>query len=474
MTFIVLSFTSIVSEIQLKDVASDTPARYSGLLFRDPGLGALPAATYYQVANEFSGVGAVARRAWNYGSPRGEKGVLAIQCADRTYEARVMVGLDPSEAKISRPEEALLKGGRFFRPGDKQVIILPSPVAEELKVDPREVGKATVQYAGVDYTVIGIFDPGALRSIVDLDGDEMLPADRSLSSNLQIESRSANDAFRKFIRHDPAVCFFLPADTAISLGAEVTSVAVSLPDATKTKAALDNLMKRLRLNIYATVPNAEGGVTVHQFSAQQASRGTGLLLILIQMVIAAVFVLNTMVASVHERTREISIFSAIGLAPNHIAMLFFAESLVYGVLGAVIGYFAAQATAKVIVATGIMPDLYLNFSSTSAVLSATIVMATVLGSTIYPAKKASQIAAPALEGDLLDEEPEGDDWTVLLPFSISAVEAAPIINFLNDWFKAYEEYTIGTFVTSGTQHSILTATYGEAYRVSAHGVDRAV
>ncbi len=467
MTFIVLSFTSIVSEVQLKDVESDSPARYSGLLFRDPGLGALPIATYYQVANEFSGLGSVARRAWGRGSPRGEKGVLAIQCADRTFAARVMVGLDPSEANISRPQEALLKGGRFFKPGDKQVIILPAPVAEELKIDSREVGKATVQYAGVDYTVIGIFDPGALRGIVDLDGDEMLPSDNTLSNTLQIESRSANDAFRKFIRHDPSVCFFMPAETAISLGAEVTSVAVGLPDATKTKSALDNLMKRLRLNIYATVPNDQGGMTVHQFSAQQASKGTGILLILIQTLIAAVFVLNTMVASVHERTREISIFSAIGLAPNHIAMLFFAESLVYGVLGAVIGYFAAQATAKVIVATGILPDLYLNFSSTSAVLSATIVMATVIGSTIYPAKKASQIAAPALEGDLLDEEPEGDDWSILLPFSISSVEAAPIIRFLNDWFKAYEEYTIGTFVTSGTKYNALDSTHGEAYRVSA-------
>src|SRR5208283_5170461 len=98
--------------------------------------------------------------------------------------------------------------------------ILPKPIADQLKIDPREVGKATVQYAGVDYTVIGIFDPGALRSIVDLDGDEILPADFSLSNNLQIETRSVNDAFRKFIRFDPSVCFFMPAETAIGLGAE--------------------------------------------------------------------------------------------------------------------------------------------------------------------------------------------------------------------------------------------------------------
>jgi ABC-type antimicrobial peptide transport system permease subunit len=467
MTFIVLSFTSIVSEVQLKDVASDTQARYTGLLFRNPGLDSLPGATYFQVANEFSGRGAVARRAWNYGQATGDKGVLTLQAADRSVETRVMVGLDPSEAEITKPQEALLPGGRFFKPGDRNVIILTRPVAEELKIDPSEVGKAAVQYAGVDYTVIGIFDSGVLRSIVDLDGDEILPADTSLSNSLQVETRSGNDAFRKFIRHDPSVCFFMPADTALGLGAETRSVAVAMKSAEATKKALDDMMPRLRLNIYASVPNEKGEVVVHQFSEQQSSKGTGLGLVLIQMIIAAVFVLNTMVASVHERTREISIFSAIGLAPNHIAMLFFAESLVYGVLGAVIGYFVAQASATFIVATGALPGLYLNFSSTSAVLSAGLVMGVVLLSTIYPARKAGQIAAPALEGDLLDEEPEGDQWNILLPFSISSREAAPIVRFLAEWFKAYEEYTIGTFVTAGTNHAEYAVEQGTAYRVDA-------
>jgi hypothetical protein len=467
MTFIVLSFTSIVSEFDLKDSVSNTPARYTGLLFRNPGLDSLPNVTYLEVSNEFSGHGAVSRRAWNYGSGNADKGVLTLTSADSSVDARVMVGWDPSEADITRPQDALLPGGRFFRPGDRQVIILPKPMADQLKIDPREVGKATVQYAGVDYTVIGIFDPGALRSVVDLDGDEVLPADFSLSGNLQIETKSVNDAFRKFIRFDPSVCFFMPAETALSLGAEAKSVAVGMKGAPATKAALDKLMPRLRLNIYAAVPGPDNSVVVHEFSEQQASKGTGLGLVLIQMVIAAVFVLNTMVASVHERTREISIFSAIGLAPNHIAMLFFAESLVYGVLGAVIGYFFAQASAKIIVATGALPGLYLNFSSTSAVLSAGLVMAVVIGSTIYPAKKASKIAAPALEGDLLDEEPEGDEWSILLPFSISAREAAPIVAFLADWFKAYEEYTIGTFVTAGTRHGEFEAEHGVGYHVEA-------
>jgi len=41
---------------------------------------------------------------------------------------------------------------------------------------------------------------------------------------------------------------------------------------------------------------------------------------------------------VYERFREIGIYSAVGLAPNHIAALFLAEAAVFATLGAVFGY----------------------------------------------------------------------------------------------------------------------------------------
>ncbi|MFZ4508864.1 MAG: ABC transporter permease, partial [Fimbriimonas sp.] len=332
------------------------------------------------------------------------------------------------------------------------VMLLPSSLASQLKIDPRDAGKAKVNFAGTDYTVIGLVDPAILRSIQDLDGDGILPPDFSLSRRFQEESSSSNQAFRSYLRLDPGSCFILPVERSIDLGGELRTLAVAFQDPSQTRRSLENLMPRIRMNLYASVPKVAGStdLQVRQFSVFQASKGTGIALILVQLAIAAVFVLNTMVASVYERTKEIAIFSSIGLAPNHIAMLFFAESLVYGVLGAVTGYILAQASAKIIVATNSLQGLYLNFSSTSAVLSAVLVMGVVLGSTIYPARKASQIAAPAMNDEVLKSEPEGDDWLMELPFSVNSSEAAPIIAFLGSWLKAYEEYTIGDFVTAGT------------------------
>jgi hypothetical protein len=451
MTFIVLSFMSIVSELQLNELPSNTQARYSGMLLRNPGLEPMQLSTYRQLQNEFSGRGTVVRRAAYYGADIGESGVLTLQRAERVAEVRCLLGLDPDEAKVLRPQEALLPGGRWFRPGERDVMILPAPLADQLKVEPNEVGKAKVSFAGVAYTVIGIADPGILRSMIDLDGDGMMPADFSLSNKAQRETSSTTQAFRSYIRLDPATIFILPSETALGLGSDIRTIAVQFDDTAETRKELDQLMPRLRMNLYASVPSKDGqGLDVRQFSVLQGSKGTGMGLILIQLAIASIFVLNTMVASVYERTREIGIFSSIGLAPNHISMLFFAESSVYGVLGAVIGYFLAQASAKVIVATGALQGLTLNFSSTSAVMSAAIVMGVVLLSTIYPARKAAQIAAPARNDEVFQSEPDGDTWHLPLPFSIGEAEAGPLVRFLSEWLKAYEEYTIGDFVTSGT------------------------
>lgn len=449
MTFIVLSFTSIVSDLQLKEMPSDTPGRYPGLLLRNPGLDPMQAATYRELANEFSGRATVVRRVAFYGADIGQAGALTVSRADRSVDVRALAGFDPGEGKLMRPQAALLPGGRWFRPGERNVAILPAPLALSLKVEPDEVGRATVRFAGTDYRVIGIADSSYLRNLVDLDGDGFLPADFSLSEQFQQANQSSTQAFRSYQRLDPATVLILPAATTLNLGGDIRTLAVGFANPSESRPALDSLMPRLRMNLYASIPQG-GELAVRQFSVMQGSSGSGWLLVVVQLLIASVFVLNTMVASVFERTKEIAIFSSIGLAPNHIGMLFFAESTVYGVLGAVIGYFVAQATAKVIVATQALPGLVLNFSSTSAVMSAAVVMGVVLLSTIYPARKAAQIAAPARDEEAFSTEPEGDVWRLPLPFSIGASEAAPLLRFLGEWFRGYEEYTIGDFVTSGT------------------------
>lgn len=454
MTFIVLSFTSVVPELQLSESSSPATARYGGILLRQPGLEPLGRSAYKALSNEFSGRAEVVRRVFSFGPAIPQGPAISIQHGDTWADATAAIGLDPAEAHLTRPQEALLPGGRWFRPGERDALILPKPIADKLSVAAGD----RVRYMGIDLTVVGVFDPEGMRRVTDLDGESLMPPDQGLTNQEQAASRSQTSAFRRFIRLDPSTCFFLPAETALALGGDLRSVAVGFANSAAVAASMKSLMPRLRLNLYASVPKG-AGLEVRRFSVLQGAKSTGLALVLVQLAIAAVFVLNTMIASVYERTREISIFSAIGLAPNHIATLFFAESLVYGVLGVVIGYFAAQGAAKIIVATNAYPGLPLNFSSTSAIMSAVLVIGVVLISTIYPARKAAQIAAPAMAEQALESEPEGDLWQIPLPFSVPSSEARALTLFLADWLKAYEGYTIGEFVTDNARFEELDARY---------------
>ncbi len=83
----------------------------------------------------------------------------------------------------------------------------------------------------------------------------------------------------------------------------------------------------------------------------------------------------------------------------------------------------------------------------SAVLSTLIVADVVILSTIYPARKASQVATPNVERSWKVPEPDGDKWDVTLPFAITGDQAKGVMGFLQEWLASYEDYSVGDFVT---------------------------
>ena len=91
--------------------------------------------------------------------------------------------------------------------------------------------------------------------------------------------------------------------------------------------------------------------------------------IFIPILIAAHIVLNTMMGAVYERNREIGIYTALGIAPEHIGALFLAESSDYAVLGAVVGYMLGQFVAMLQVNYLLIEGLNLNYSSVAAVFT---------------------------------------------------------------------------------------------------------
>jgi hypothetical protein len=223
---------------------------------------------------------------------------------------------------------------------------------------------------------------------------------------------------------------------------------------------LDNLMQRVELNLYAGMDKE-----TYLCSAVGATSLKGTSDLVIPILIAAAIVLNTMLGSVYERVREIYIYSSLGLAPTHIAALFVAEASVYAILGAIAGYLVGQSIAKLLMVMHMLTGLNLNYSSLSAVGSTAIIMVTVLLSVIYPAKRASQIAMPGIERRWTLPEPENDQITMGLPFTVTGDQALGVNVFLQEYLAAHADYSLGHFSTAEIELGTLETETGEGFQL---------
>jgi hypothetical protein len=155
----------------------------------------------------------------------------------------------------------------------------------------------------------------------------------------------------------------------------------------------------------------------------------------------------------------------VGLAPVHVSALFIAESFVYAVMGAIVGYLIGQISAKVMVAYGVV-GVELNYSSAATMLATVLVMGVVLLSSVYPSRIASQMAVPDVTRRWVLTEPEGDRWFFRFPFTVPSRQVLSLFVFLNNWFDGYREESVGAFYTTELDFHTEQAQYGRAYVIS--------
>jgi len=110
----------------------------------------------------------------------------------------------------------------------------------------------------------------------------------------------------------------------------------------------------------------------------------------ITLVIGVFGVVNTMMTSVHERTRDIGIMRAVGASRWQIIQVFMYEALVIGVIGGVLGYLAGT-----LLAYGIGPLIFesasISYIPQFIPLSLGVSVAVAAVATVYPALRATRI-----------------------------------------------------------------------------------
>ena len=488
LTFTVLSCTSVVQAMRSNRIKLPKEAPYDGILIRDKTWSPIGEPTTAIMRNEYGGevlnaeaVAAgteqpreipVAPRSWYFGARIGQQSFVSVHRGDQEYQATAMVGLSPEERDVWGVDEdggdrltKFVKSGRWFEPDDEYACIVPEGMADKLKLDDSDVGNAFVSVFGKDLRVIGIVQSSKLKRHNDLDGEPITPVDYLLMQEQQAQQQASGgerseDELREYIHLAPDAVLLVPYRFAINVGGSLRSVTIGFEGLEHEEIInrVDNLMERIELNIYAGV----GGETYLCSSVQSTSfSGAGDLII--PILIAACIVLNTMLGSVYERTKEIGIYSALGLAPIHIASLFVAEACVYAILGAIAGYLFGQSLSKILYDFGLLQGLNLNYSSLSAVMSTLIIMVTVLLSVIYPAKKASEIAVPGIERRWRLPDPVDDKLDMILPFTVTGDQAMGVNMFLKEFLEAHADYSLGHFSTGDIKLESVTSEGGEGF-----------
>jgi ABC-type antimicrobial peptide transport system permease subunit len=456
-----------VEGVRTNRIKLPKPAPYNGILIRDKTWAPIGEPTQRVMNNEFGDRYPVAPRAWYFSSQVGQQSFVNISRGLNTYASTAMVGLTPQETDITGPQRYLKSGGRWFRQDDGLVCIVPEGMAQKLGISDAQVGTATVSVFGTSLKVIGIVRSSRFKNAAkDLDGEVITPVDYLLMQEQQAQqaqtssnNKMSQDELREYIHLAPDSVLFVPYEFVINAGGTLRSVAIKIPPAEEVRKNLDNLMQRVELNLYAGI---EG--TTYLCSAVGATSFKGVSDLFIPIFIAAAIVLNTMLGSVYERTREIFVYSSLGLAPAHIAALFVAEAAVYAILGAIAGYLVGQTIAKILVTFNLLTGLNLNYSSLSAVGSTAIIMVTVLLSVIYPAKRASQIAMPGIERRWALPEPENDQIAMKLPFTVTGDQAIGVNMFLREYLAAHADYSLGHFSTADIGLTTYPAELGEAFQ----------
>ena len=184
------------------------------------------------------------------------------------------------------------------------------------------------------------------------------------------------------------------------------------------------------------------------------------------MLIAALIVLNTMLGRrPGERTREIHVYTSLGLAPVHVAMLFLAEAAALGTLG---GSSSATSLARALPQFSptfqLMPGVDLNYSSLGRPSSTMgLVLSVVMAHSAMRGllAMASRLAAPSLQRAWKLPAPRGDLLVVDLPFTVNEAAARGVCVFLEEYFTSITCKTgSGRFTSDNLQPFITPSTIG--------------
>ena len=452
LTFTILNFASFDLRLGIVSFYQGAAPKYSGAVTHNVAWSVLPMDMLELVKSRWGNDATVAGRFWVM-TPD-----LLLTRADgtRPMELRGILGLDPAEIGRRADLRALLGDGtNAIADG----VFMTRVMADNLGVKSGD----TVCVSGVPLRLAGFLDAAQTVAVKDLDENGILPVDFTAMRSSQTQQKSdveisdmgaatlaAAQSRQDWVPLPADQVLVVSSDTARRMGASLYAINVYTRSADDAVEIAEDMARALPTPVTATRAD---GVYTHVLAPTMAARG--LKDLLFPIVLGGLVIFGTMLGSVTDREREIYTFSALGLAPAHVATLFFAEALVYAFIGGLGGYLLAQTVLKGLILMynlgilGSIPEM--NYSSLNAIVTIIIVMGTVLLSAIYPAFKASRSANPGILRSWRLPPPDGDRFTIAFPFTVSQYDIIGVMSFLKEHFDNFSDTSLGLFMARDTR-----------------------
>lgn len=262
--------------------------------------------------------------------------------------------------------------GRYFTQQEidrnQKVVVLGASLAEELFADTPPIGQ-TVTVGTTKFTVIGVFDEKGLVGDVDYDSRIYMPI---------------TVVFQKFT----------PSQFAAMIGDRVRTIYVELEEGADQDEVILQMELLLAKRHDVSLDELDFVITTQQdiISTQEATteafRNLLAWVAAVSLIVGGIGIMNIMMVSVTERTREIGIRQSVGASPNDIRMQFLTEALLLSLVGGLIG---------VIVGTGGSWLFNLSGGMRTVIVPSSILLAFGSAAAVgiffgyYPADKAAQL-----------------------------------------------------------------------------------
>ncbi|MBI3166806.1 MAG: ABC transporter permease [Anaerolineales bacterium] len=265
-----------------------------------------------------------------------------------------------------------ISDGRYFNDQEierkSKVVVLGYSLAQELFGETNPIGQY-VKIGNTKQAVIGVFTEKGLVGNTDFDSRAYLPI---------------SVVFQKFT----------PSQFARFMGDSVRMIYVEVdPDAN-----LDNIITQIELLLVkrhdVTLDSADFSVTTQQdiISTQESTTAAFRSLLAwvagVSLIVGGIGIMNIMLVSVTERTREIGIRQSIGATPNDIRIQFLTEALLLSIIGGLIGVLVGVGGAYIF---GALSDMRTVISVSSILLAfgSSAIVGAFFG--YYPADQASKL-----------------------------------------------------------------------------------